>query len=155
MPDVLDGIVEENARARAELLEVVDAIPAPLRLEPTIDGWSVKDVIVNIAAWQDGYAHALELMARGERPKVPDFEDDDLDAFNARRQQEAAGDNWERTMVRLRAARERHDAAVRGLRVLEPDRYAEGKTARRLADAASHDREHIEQIAAWRRSRGV
>ncbi|MEZ4554264.1 MAG: DinB family protein [Dehalococcoidia bacterium] len=155
MPDVLDGIVEENARARAELLEAVDAIPAALRLDPAIDGWSVKDVIVNIAAWQDGYAHALELMARGERPKVPDFEDDDLDAFNARRQQEAADDSWERTMGRLRAARERHDAAVRGLRVLEPDRYAEGKTAHRLADAASHDREHIEQIAAWRRLRGV
>jgi hypothetical protein len=80
MADGLNDLLEENARARADLLEAVDAIPAAVRLEPTIDGWSVKDVIVNIAAWQDGYAHALELMARGERPKVPDYEDDDIDA---------------------------------------------------------------------------
>lgn len=155
MADVLDELLEENARARAELLEVVDAIPAQLRLEPELDGWSVKDIIVNIAAWQDGYAQALELMARGERPRVPDYEDDDIDGFNARRQQDAAGDSWEQTLGRLRAARERHEAAVRGLRVLDPERYAEGKTARRIADAAEHDREHSAQIAAWRRSRGV
>jgi len=155
MADALDALLEENARARAELLEAVDAVPAVLRLEPSIDGWSLKDVIVNIAAWQDGYAHALELMARGERPRVPDYEDSDIDAYNARRQQEAAADSWEQTLGRLRAARERHEAAVRGLSVLDADRYAPGKTAHRLANAAEHDREHIEQIAVWRRSRGV
>jgi len=155
MPDAIDAILEENARARAELLEVVDAIPAQQRLDPSLDGWSVKDIVVNIAAWQDGYAHALELMARGERPQVPGFEDNDIDAFNATRQEQAMADRWEQTLSRLRAARERHEAAVRGLRVLDPERLEPGKTAHRLANAAEHDREHIEQIAAWRRARGV
>lgn len=155
MPDVLDEILEENARARAELLEVIDAIPAELRLEPSLDGWSLKDVIVNIAAWQDGWGHALELIAQGERPRVPGFEDNDIDAFNAMTQHEAAADSWEQTLARLRAARERHEAAVRGLRNLDPERYEPGKTAHRISNTAEHDREHIEQIAAWRRSRGV
>jgi uncharacterized damage-inducible protein DinB len=152
MPDVLDELIEENAKARAELLEVVDSIPAQQRLEPSLDGWSVRDIIVNIAAWQDGWAHALELIAQGERPRVPGFEDNDIDAFNAMKQREAAGESWEQSMGRLRAARERHEAAVRGLRAVDPERYEPGKTARRISDTAEHDHEHIEQIAAWRRA---
>ena len=37
---------------------------------------------------------------------------------------------------------------------LDPDRFTEGRTARRLADAANHDHEHIESILEWRRSKG-
>jgi uncharacterized damage-inducible protein DinB len=155
MPDVLDELIEENGKARAELLEVVDSIPMQQRVEPSLDGWSVRDIIVNIAAWQDGWAHALELIAQGERPRVPGFEDNDIDAFNAMKQREAAGESWEQSMGRLRAARERHEAAVRGLRAIDPERYEPGKTARRISDTAEHDREHIEQIAEWRRANHV
>jgi uncharacterized damage-inducible protein DinB len=154
MPDVLDELLEENAKARAELLEIIDSIPNERRLEPSIHGWSVRDIVVNIAAWQDGWGHALELMARGERPRVPGFEDNDIDAFNAMKQQEAAHESWEQSMARLRAARERHEAAVRGLRVLDPERYEPGKTAHRISNTAEHDHEHIEEIAVWRREQG-
>lgn len=155
MPDILDELLEENARARAELLEVVDSIPMQQRLEPSLDGWSIRDIIVNIAAWQDGWGHALELIAQGERPRVPGFENNDIDAFNAMKQQEAAGESWEQSMARLQAARERHEAAVRGLRAVDPERYQPGKTAYRIADTAEHDHEHIEQIAEWRRANRV
>ncbi len=155
MADVLDELLAENAKARAELLEAVDAIPAAKRLEPSIDEWSVRDIIVNIAAWQDGWAHALELIAQGERPRVPGFEDNDIDAYNAMKQREAADESWEQSMARLRAARERHEAAVRGLRVVDPERYEPGKTAHRISNTAEHDREHIEQIAEWRRTQGI
>jgi uncharacterized damage-inducible protein DinB len=155
MPDVLDELLKENAKARADLLDMVDSIPMEQRLEPSIHDWSVRDILVNIAAWQDGWGHALELIAQGERPRVPGFEDNDIDAFNAMKQREAADESWEQTMARLREARERHEAAVRGLRVLNPERYEPGKTAHRISNTAEHDREHIEEIAAWRRARGV
>ncbi|MSQ36463.1 MAG: DinB family protein [Dehalococcoidia bacterium] len=152
--DALDAVLEDNAVARAALLQAVDALPAERRLERALGEWSVKDVVAHLATWQDGFAAALELVAQGERPVIPGYANDD-DAFNAARVAEARELSWEQVLGRLRAARERHDAAVRGLRVLDPDRYAEGRTPRRLASSANHDREHAPQIEVWRRAQGL
>ena len=43
------------------------------------------------------------------------------------------GESWEQVLARLHAARERHEAAVRGLRALEPERYEARKTAHRVS----------------------
>ena len=50
-------------------------------------------------------------------------------------------------------ARQRHEAAVRALpAAMEPERYAEGRTAHRMAAMpGNHDRTHIEPIREWRR----
>ena len=154
MTEALEQIIEENAKARADLMAAVDAIPAARQLETAFGEWSVRDVLVHIARWQDGWAHFLELLAKGERPVVPGYEGDD-DAYNAESVRLAEGQSWERVMGTLRAARQRHDAAIRGLSALDADRYAEGRSARRLSDAAGHDREHIEDIAAWRRQHSI
>ena len=151
----IDQVLEENAKARAELLEAVDAIPSERRLETAFGEWSVKDVVVNIAAWQDAFAQGLELLARGERPVMPDFEDNDIDRWNGDRQRESQDQSWETVLGRLSAARERHDAAVRGLGALDADRLAVGKTAHRLANSADHDREHAADILEWRRAQGL
>ena len=58
-------------------------------------------------------------------------------------------------LANLREAREQHNEAIRGLAVLDPDRYAEGRTPYRLAAVGGHDREHAEAILAWRGEQGV
>ena len=59
-------------------------------------------------------------------------------------------------MTRMRTARERHEAAIRNLVGRLPlDKFEEGRTARRLANSAEHDREHIPAILAWRREQGI
>ena len=159
MSEALDAIVEENAKARADLLDAIDALPAERRLEGWFGPaeWSVKDVLAHIARWQQGWSVALGQIARGERPAIPDFTPNPDDpaaadaAYNAESVAQASDLGWEQVLARLRAAREQHEAAVSGLDVLDPDRYAEGRTAHRLADAAEHDREHLEPILAWRR----
>ena len=150
MADVLDALIEENAAARAELMEAVDALTADQRLQTAFDEWSVKDVVAHLAGWQEGFGHYLEQAGRGERPRVPDFEDGDVDRYNHARVAESADASWEVVIGRLRAARERHEAAIRGLRALDPERYAEGRSAHRLASVAGHEREHVQQILAWR-----
>jgi uncharacterized damage-inducible protein DinB len=150
MADVLDALIEENAAARAELMQAVDALPADQRLQPAFGDWSVKDVMAHLAGWQEGMAEYLEQAGRGERPRIPDFEDGDIDRYNHSRVAESADASWELVMGRLRAARERQEAAIRGLRALEPERYAEGRSAHRLASVAEHDREHVQEILAWR-----
>ena len=95
----------------------------------------MKDVLAHIARWQQGWSVALDKIAQGERPAIPDFTPnvDDPDAadaaYNAESVAQARDRGWEQVLARLRAAREQHDAAVRGLDVLDPDRYAEGRTA--------------------------
>jgi uncharacterized damage-inducible protein DinB len=158
MPDVIDELLERNAQARAELMEAVDALTAEQRrIEWYGDApWSVHDVVAHIVRWQDGFAHALELMARGERPRIPEFEGGgDFDPFNAESARRGRERSWEQLMSDARAARERHDAAVRGLRgAVDPERIVPGRTAYDLADTAEHDREHAADILAWRREQG-
>ena len=163
MTDILDAVLEQNAAARAELLDAIDALPGERRLEGWYgpSQWSVKDILAHIARWQEGWTVALEAIARAERPSIPGFEPnpDDPDAaeaaYNADSVALSRGDAWEVVMGRLREARERHEGAVRGLRVLDPDRYAEGRTAHRLADGATHDREHLPAILEWRREQSL
>jgi uncharacterized damage-inducible protein DinB len=155
----IEEILRENQRARAELLDALDRLPAVHRDDRWFGDWSVRDILAHIYMWQDGYAHALERMARGERPEIPDFDpqaENGEDAFNAIAVEANHHLSWEELLAHLRAARERHEAAVRNLAGnISPDRFEEGRTARRLANSATHDREHIPAILEWRREQGI
>ena len=163
MTEALDALIEANEQARAELLDALDALPADRRVEGWFgpEAWSAKDILAHIARWQAGWAVALGQIAGGERPAIPEFEPNRDDpeaadnAFNAESVARASDMTWEQVLARLREAREQHHEAIRGLAVLEPDRYAEGRTPYRLADAAEHDREHAAAILAWRGEQGV
>ena len=154
-------VLEANRATRAALLAAIDALPAARRDERAFDAWALHDVLAHLVAWQDGYAAALECIARGERPIVPGFEPglDDAaatDRFNARAVEAAAGESWDVLLARLDAARERHERAVRALAGrLDAERFVEGRTARRLASSAAHDEEHIPAILAWRQREGI
>jgi len=153
--DVLVAVLARNASARAELLDAIDALPGARRAEAVIDGWSVQEIIAHVAAQQDGRAEALELIARGEAPHAGAFAHGDPAAFLAQARSEAGVERWEQVLGRLRAACERHEAAIRGLRALEPERYAPGRIAHRVADVATFDLERAERIRAWRREQGL
>ena len=163
MTEALEAIIEENEQARAELLDALDALPADRRVEGWFgpEAWSAKDILAHIARWQSGWAHALGLVASGERPAIPEFEPnrDDPDAadnaFNAESVARSGDLSWEQVLANLRDAREQHNEAIRGLAVLDADRYAEGRTPHRLAAVGGHDREHAEAILAWRGEQGV
>ncbi len=163
MTEALDALIEENERARAELLDALDALPAERRVEGWFgpEAWWGKDTPPPGARGRGGGAPALGLVASGERPSIPEFEPNREDpeaadnAFNAESVARSGELSWEQVLANLRDARERHNNAIRGLAVLEPDRYAEGRTPYRLADAAEHDREHAEAILAWRGEQGV
>lgn len=156
----VDAVIEANRAARAELLSAVDALTAEQRREVWFGTWSLHEVIAHIAAWQVGFAIGFEQILAGERPVIPGFDrtlDDGeaTDRFNAAAAAGASGKSWEMLLGELRAARERHEAVVARIPgALDPDRFVEGRTARRLAGSAEHDREHIDAILEWRRSKG-
>ena len=163
MSAALDAIIEANARARADLLAAVEALPGEARLERWCGpaGWSVQDVLAHMATWQRAWSVLLGQIARGERPVLADYtpnaqDPDAADAtYNAQAVAQARDLDWEQVLAQLREASALHEAAVRGLDALDPDRYAEGRTPHRLAVAAVHDREHLDEILAWRRTQSA
>lgn len=164
MPDALttevEAVIEANQAARAELLTAVDALTSDQRCEVWFGTWSLHEILAHVAAWQDGFAVGLEQMLAGDRPSIPGFDSsaedgEATDRFNAAAAAGASEKSWENLLGALRAARERHEAAVRRIPgTLPADRFIEGRTARRLANAGEHDREHIDAILEWRRSKG-
>jgi uncharacterized damage-inducible protein DinB len=150
----IEAIIEENARARAELMQAIDALPSGRRVEGGLFGeWSLKDVLVHIAGWQDASASLMEMLARGERPVLEGY-DGDTDAYNDRLVVESRDQTWEQVMNQLRRTRERYEAGARAMRDRLPaERLVPGRTAERLAraDGARHDREHTAQIMEWRK----
>jgi uncharacterized damage-inducible protein DinB len=152
-------VLNENERARSELLMAIEGLPEERQREVWFGEWSVREIVSHLFSWQNGFAHALERMAEGERPEIPGFDpraESGEDAFNA----EAASSNqhldWADLLAHLRAAKERHEAAVRNLvGHVDAERYEPGRTARRLSDSATHDREHLPAILEWRRRVGV
>lgn len=154
----LAALIEENARARADLLNALDAVPGVQRTVQWYGEWALRDIVAHLAVWQEGCAAALEALVRGEPPRIPLFEESaDGAAFNAARAAEHQDDSWEQVMALLYRARQRHEAAVRALAdAVEPERYAEGRTAYRMAAMpGGHDRTHIDPILSWRREQGL
>ena len=164
MPDALttevEAVIEASQAARAELLTAVDALTADQRREVWFGTWSLHEILAHVAAWQDGFAIGIEQMLAGGRPSIPGFDSgaedgEATDRFNAAAAEGALSRSWESLLGALRVARERHEAAVRRIPgTLPADRFIEGRTARRLANAGEHDREHLEAILEWRRSKG-
>ena len=153
------AILEDNARTRAEFLAAIAGLPDDRRRERWFGEWSLYDILAHVIAWQDGFAHGLEQAVRGERPQVPGFDptlEDGTDRFNAAAAEAAQGFSWDELMARLAAARARQEAAVRSVvGAVAADRFEEGRSARRLASCANHDREHLPQIIEWRRNAGI
>lgn len=150
-------VIEANQAARADLIAAVDALSPERRAERWYGEWSVHDILAHLYEWQNGFAHGLERMARGERPEIPDYDpetgDDQFNAIVVERNRHLT---WEELLAHLRAARERHEAAVRNLvGRLPADRFEPGRTAHRLADTASHEREHTAPILEWRQEQGI
>lgn len=150
----LDAIIEDNAQARAELIEVIDALPAERRLEPGLLGeWSLKDVLVHIAGWQESMASLIGTLLAGE--SLGEFE---IDATNATTVAEHADETWDEVPAGMRHAQERYDAAAReGIDRLSVEQLTPGAIVDELLReiGAVHDREHVAQILAWRKEQGL
>ncbi len=152
------SLLEGNALARTEFARAIAGLSQADRSDPWLDGWSLHEIVGHLAAWEDGFAAALELAVAGERPQVPGYDssvDDATDRFNEDVTAALAGVRWDGLLIRLELAAERHDAALRSVvGALTPERFEVGRSARRLATASNHYEEHIPQILEWRERTG-
>ncbi len=161
----LDAIIQENARARAELMDAVDGLAGEQLREVWHGEWSLLDVVAHIAGAQEGYAEWLEHVARSEEPRITGYGEPGPPHHWNRVTVEARRDrDWERRVADLDVARERHEAAVRAVPLerydVEEDGYPNDFTpwpnqlVHFAANVSRHERGHIAAILKWRSEQG-
>ena len=148
--------IRRMTRSRAETLALVRGMPADaLRRTRTQAAWSVRDVLVHIAAWEAEGARRLALVARGRGDRIVWYDTPaELDAFNARVIRAGRRLDLQGVLRRLAAARAR---LLRGLRRLPATALADPAHAlpvtRWLREFAwTHEGEHRRKVRAWART---
>lgn len=149
MADALLERLETSHRAFLDALESVDADLVTVR--GVMGDWSVRDIVVHIAAWCEHAANALELAAAGRGQEFA-YSTAETDAMNARILEEAR-------RISPSAALEREDEAFAAFRdrvegldpALLPLRLGNGDSVAEVIayDGPDHYAEHTEHLRAW------
>ncbi|MDE3096840.1 MAG: ClbS/DfsB family four-helix bundle protein [Chloroflexota bacterium] len=145
-----DELIASIKRDRATL----DALVAPLdeaqMTAPALDGgWSVKDVLAHISAWEE---LCLKWIRTGRREEGP-FTQETIDAFN----QSVYDVNRDRLLdAILEESRQSYESMVEAVAALTDDldattAWAPGGPLGQIisANADEHYREHADQIRRW------
>lgn len=145
--------------SRQRLVDAVNDLTDLEQIEPGPDGgWSVKDVLAHLAAWEAELVTALARdVAHNKPPRLKGISDAEVEQLNVQWHAE----NKDRPLDRVRddfaGARKQLLRQVAGLNdkdLTDPKKYKwlDGKTlADYIADYANgHDDEHVEALRNWR-----
>jgi hypothetical protein len=134
-------------RMRSELIAAIDGLTDAQLMEPSLDGWSVKDHLAHLALWDEIRAAEVERISAGHVSAWPPSGWELYAALNELRQGfSLAQAHWElaRTHERLIAAIER--ATAEGL---DATRYGEAGLV------SHHEAQHTAWIVRWRETNHV
>jgi uncharacterized protein (TIGR03083 family) len=146
--------LEREHQALEELL--AGLTPEQLTTPIRDDGWTIKDILAHIAAWESEMVTALFHATRGTggAPSLGKAIEN-MDAWNAQRHAENTGRSLDRILADWRGVRE---ALVQRLEswddktINQSVRWPPARTFAELIEANSygHEAEHREEIARWR-----
>jgi hypothetical protein len=138
--------------ARADFLDALANVDADLVTVPGVmDDWSVRDLVVHVAAWAEHAAAALDLAASGRGAEFA-YSTDETDAMNERILSEGRSTSPAAALAReddafagLRRRVEGLDPAMLGLRL------GNGDTVEQVIryDGPDHYAEHTAHLRAW------
>ncbi len=152
-------LLAEIRGERAEIEVLLDRIP-PDQLSQPIDGdgWSIKDILAHIVAWEQVMLRWWRASQAGETPSDPSpgLTDDDVERLNtafyqANRQRALAGvqDEFQRSFAEVIAAMETANEAA----LMQSGFFTWTEelpfASFVVANTSAHYREHRDQIAAW------
>jgi uncharacterized protein (TIGR03083 family) len=103
------------ARFRADmarLLAAVSRIPEERRGQVSCNGWTVKEILAHIAAWDREVARGLDELLAGRRPTFVSYREDE---FNAQTAQASRGRSLADVRAEVQDAHEQLISRVEGL----------------------------------------
>ncbi len=147
-------LLSQLEEARSELMAALQGLPEDKMTAPMLGEWSVKDILIHIAAWDEVAVQDLRRVARGRVPTVAAIRgQEDIDRWNgflvaARRPF---------PMAQVLAELEENRASLRQVLAQLPDAlFGEGQLGRTFCEIpARHEREHAQQIRSWRQEQGL
>jgi hypothetical protein len=148
----LEALLSALDAARDDFHDALAEVDAELVTVPGVVGeWSVRDVVVHVAAWDEHGTAAMELAATGRGDEFAystadtDAENDRIEAEALRTSPSEALAREERAFTEFRAAIAALDPALLELRLGNGDSVE----AVVRYDGADHYAEHAEHIRAW------
>jgi hypothetical protein len=143
-------LLSHYRRTRQDLLSAIDGLSDALMLEPSIDGWSIKNHLAHLSLWDEVRASEVVRISAGHNSAWRMTGEQDA-AFNAmghamRLDLPLAQVTWE-----LETSRERLLAAIASASPRGLDASLYGEAGLR----SGHEAEHAGWIKRWRLERGV
>jgi hypothetical protein len=149
---VAEALLERLDASRQDFLDALEAVDADLVTVPGVmEDWSVRDIVVHVAAWCEHAAHALELAVAGRAEEFA-YSTAQTDAMNVRILEEARRTSPSAALEREEAAFSAFRDRVVGLDpALLPLRLGNGDTVAEVIayDGPDHYAEHTEHLRAW------
>ena len=150
MAEDKDALLQHYRDMREGLLTSIHGLSDELMVDPSLDGWSVRDHLAHIALWDDLRAGEVARISAGHDSAWRMSEEQD-DAYNAlgyalRRAMTPDQVRWELTVSRKRLLDAISSATPRGL-----DGSLYGEAGLR----SSHEAAHAGWIKRWRGEKGI
>jgi hypothetical protein len=140
-----EAIIEKIEKSYSELVRLYRSVPVTHLIESSLsNGWSVKDVLAHLAAWEWRCASLLEASHVTDGPLQAD---PDVAALNREIHKEREEWSWEEVEYDFRAA---HQSLLEAIRQLPANRLSNKAVQEAIAgDTWEHYAEHLPDLERW------
>ncbi len=143
--------------ARERLKAAFEGLSDEQMAQPGVCGdWSARDILAHVAAWDRATAEAFRMMLKGERPRLLDLEDEEIEAFNMEHHTQTLTSSVAEVGAEFDAAREDMVSVLKdtdNTAMFAPapgEEHADLSIASCISVQIAHDEEHAEMIEEWR-----
>ena len=143
---IAETIIEEIEGCHETILRLCQDVPLAALTAPVLaNGWSVKDTLAHIAAWD--WRCAL-LLGESFHTNTPLKAHPDVDALNLEIYEERRDWSWAEVEIDFQGARR---ALLRAIRELPADRLEDAVIRESIAEeTCEHYQQHIPELEQWR-----
>lgn len=147
MDQTIETVIQQIETDFAKIVRLYRSVPVTAVEEQSLpNGWSVKDMLAHLAAWEWRCVSSLEAGLGSDPPFPAEL---DLEALNREIYEEHKEWSWSEVELDLRDA---HQALLEGVRKLPPDRISDGVIQQSLTRATwGHYDQHLSELEQWHR----
>ena len=142
-----EAIIDRIERGYADVVRLYRSVPVTKIGEANLsNGWSVKDMLAHLAAWE---WRCASLLMESHTSNVPLKVEPDVEALNQEFYRERKEWDWEEVEHDFRAA---HRALLEAIQSLPPDRLSSNFIQEAIAaETWEHYAEHLAELQNWHR----
>lgn len=140
-----DDIIGKIQSSYAEIVQLYQDLFLPDLLEPALpNGWSIKDMLAHLAAWE---SRCASLLAEAHDSNAPLKAMPEVEALNREFYEERQAWSWEEVENEFRGS---HKVLLEAIRALPPARLNDPVVRQSIAEETwEHYQEHLPDLRRW------